>query len=142
MSKLGCQCGATIRDNTDSLPYKAELLKDIDRNDFFDWITEEIQSYLDAALNGEVAKWVLEKGYGSGYADLNLSHGHLLHDHIHTKFIMTKRDMYQCDSCGRIHIEKTENNRFASFVPDSDESRQILTKSPTLPFIEKIKRLI
>lgn len=49
MSKLGCTCGNTIRDNTDGLPYKASLLKASFCEPFSDWLVSELQSYVTAA---------------------------------------------------------------------------------------------
>ena len=50
MSKMGCACGHVIRDQTDDLPYKATVLPDQRLYSFFEWVTEETQSYVGAAL--------------------------------------------------------------------------------------------
>jgi hypothetical protein len=127
MAKLGCICGHTIRDQTDSIPYKASLLRDVDHNPFFDWIIEETQSFVEAAQRGATDTWLLEKGYGQRYVSLNLSHGHILHDHIHSKFVEYKRDLFQCTNCGRVLIETSEPNKFAGFSPDEHSSKDLLS---------------
>ncbi len=127
MAKIGCTCGHTIRDQTDSLPYKASLLRDVDRGPFFDWLIEEAQSFVDAAQRGTVDAWLLEKGYGPGYVALNLTHGHILHDHIHSKYLEYERDVYECTNCGRVLIETSQPNNFASFSPDVHSAKNLLS---------------
>lgn len=120
MSRLLCVCGNLIRDQTDSLPYKASLLPDIDQIPFFDWLISETQSYVEAARKESVDGWLLDNGYGAEYVELKLPHGHILHDHIHTQYLDRKRDLYQCTNCGRVHIETSQPNIFASFSPDDN----------------------
>lgn len=61
MAKIGCTCGHTIRDQTDSLPYKASLLRDVDRDPFFDWLIEETQSFVEAAQREAVGAWLIKR---------------------------------------------------------------------------------
>ncbi len=130
MSKLGCTCGHTIRDQTDHSPYKGHVLPDIHHDAFFDWIAEETLSYMAAARNGQTQAWLLDRGYTQGYIDLNLSDADVLHDRIHTRFLKFKRDMYECNKCGRIHVETREDNHFVSFGPDNQKLNAILTAGP------------
>ncbi len=125
MSKLRCKCGHSISDNTNGLAYKASLLKDGENDKFFDWLTAETQSYVVAAQTGTVREWLAEKGYSTDYANLMLDHGNVLHDHIHSRWCLVKRDLYECEACGRIHIE-AEDNVFASYASDNEKCNQIL----------------
>lgn len=130
MSKLRCKCGHSISDNTNGLAYKASLLKDGENDKFFDWLTAETQSYVVAAQTGTVREWLAEKGYSTDYANLMLDHGNVLHDHIHGRWCLVKRDLYECEACGRIHIE-AEDNVFASYASDNEKCSQILAATPS-----------
>lgn len=123
MSKLDCICGYTIRDQADSLPYKASLLRDIDHASFFDWLVEETQGYVEAAQGGSVDSWLLEKGYGADYVALKLPHGHILHDHIRARYLEYQRDVYQCTNCSRVHIESSQPSMFASYSSDDPAAK-------------------
>jgi hypothetical protein len=128
MSKLGCPCGNIIRDHTSGLPYKASLLKDYLSENFWDWLVQEIQSYVTAAECGGIREWLLGRGYGEEYIALQLDHGNVLHDHIQSKYLYLKRDVYECSVCGRIHVETTEDNRFFAYVPASENKNGVLSE--------------
>ena len=130
MSKLLCTCGNTIRDNTSSLPYKAAFLKDVDCEPFSDWFVGEIQSYVTAVEQGEVHRWLLDRGYSEEYIALGLDHGNLLHDHIHGQFIALRRTAYECTACGRLHMETAKDNSFVTYTPGSAGKKAVFaTKS-------------
>jgi len=117
MSKLLCECGHVIQDHELGLNYKGGVISDEGFVDFFNWIVNEIQGYVVAVQAGETEKWLLSKGFGKDYVSLGLNHGNVLHDHLHAKFLDMKKDVYECTQCGRLHIER-ENNNFLSFSPE------------------------
>ncbi|MGW8391388.1 hypothetical protein [Pseudoduganella sp. HUAS MS19] len=133
MAKLGCTCGHVIRDQTDSIPYKASLLRDVDYNPFFDWLSDETQSFVEAVQRGAIDAWLLERGYGPDYVSLNLPYGHILHDHIHSQYIEYSRDLFQCTNCGRLLIETSESNKFAGFAPDDPSEKNLLGDALNTP---------
>ena len=114
MSKLGCRCGHVISDQTDNIPYKGCILPDVHSEDFFGWIADKLQSYVKAAKAGRTDVWLLEQGFRQEYLDLNLNDGEVLHDYIDTRFVTLTRSMYECEACGRVHIETSEDNHFTS----------------------------
>jgi hypothetical protein len=61
MSKLGCKCGHIIRDQTCNIPYKGHVLPDVRHATFFDWLAEEMQSYVKAAQTHRVEQWLLDR---------------------------------------------------------------------------------
>ncbi|WP_406868402.1 hypothetical protein [Paraburkholderia fungorum] len=126
MSKLGCTCGNTIRDNTDGLPYKASLLKASFCEPFSDWLVSEIQSYVKAAEQGSIRAWLTSRGYSEDYISLQLDHGNVLHDHLHSKLLELTRTVYECSVCGRLHVETFENNTFVAYTPDTNRSNDVL----------------
>jgi hypothetical protein len=130
MSKLSCECGHIIRDQTDNIPYKGHVLPDVRWATFFNWLGDETQSYAEAAQAGRVGQWLLERGYPQDYVDRNLSDshgfGHVLAMRIGVQLCKLKRDLYECEACGRIHIERRDNNRFAGYAPDNGKVNAIL----------------
>ena len=126
MGKLGCRCGKVISDHTNGLAYKASLLKDSLSDSFWDRLIEDVQSYVCAVEKGHTSDWLLHRGFGENYVDLQLPHGHILHDLIHATYLDLKRDMFECPNCGRILIEGNKNNQFNSYYPDSGFSNCVL----------------
>lgn len=124
MSRLGCKCGHIIRDHSDGLPYKASFLKDQQKEGFTDWMVRETQSYVVAAQTGSVKTWLLERGYNEEYINLQLSHGDIMHDHIYSKYLDLKRDLYECQNCGRLHVE-ISNDKFRAYFPDSGGRNEV-----------------
>ncbi|MDR0781236.1 MAG: hypothetical protein LBF16_11160 [Pseudomonadales bacterium] len=129
MSKLLCECGHVIHDHESGLDYKAILISDKDFVGFFDWVIDEIQEYVIAATAGETEKWLLSKGFGKDYVGLGLDHGNVLHDHLHTRFLDIKKDVYECVRCGRLHVER-EGNNFLSFFPENKLFNDLFKNCP------------
>lgn len=130
MSKLGCPCGHTISDTTDSLPYKGDVLPDEHHIEFFE-VADQIASYIQAARTGATSAWLKEQGFAKPYIDLKLSDADIVNDLIHTRFLRLIRSIYECEACGRIHIETSNANRFRSYAPDNGAVNSILTTSPS-----------
>jgi hypothetical protein len=120
MSKFSCSCGYVIRDQTDSNPNKGELLSDCDYSSFFDWLAGETQSYIEAAQSNDVRGWLSNRGYSPAYPAEQLSHGEVLHDHLHSRFNQIVREVYQCPCCNRMHVEGLQSNNFYSYIPKGD----------------------
>ncbi len=128
MSRLGCPCGHTIRDNTDGLPYKASFIKNSFCESFSDWLVQEIQSYVLAAERGSISEWLRSRSYDESYVSLKLDHGNTLYDHIHSKYLALKRDVYECPACGRLHIETSKDNMFLAYSPESEKNNGALSE--------------
>lgn len=118
MSKISCACGHIIVDQTDSAPHKGSLLPDTSHGLFFDWVAEETQSYLEAVQESDVKRWLLNRGYSECYVDLRLSHGEVMHDHIHARYHRLTKDFYQCVKCQRLLIQHERTERFTSYLPE------------------------
>lgn len=126
MAKLGCKCGTAISDHSAGLPNKASFLKDSLAQSFWDMLAEDLQDYVSAAERGETREWMLNRGYGRDYAGLGLSHGDMLHDHIHSLYLRFKRDMFEYATCGRVLIEENTENQFLSYAPDLQQYNSVL----------------
>jgi hypothetical protein len=131
MSKLACTCGNTIRDNTNGLSYKGSILSDLSGEALSDWLVLEVQSYVEAVERGTTEAWLLDRGYTKEYVALRLDHGNVMHDHLTGQYRQVKRDIYECQTCGRVHLEGQFDNRFVSYQPDSGVVNAILSKEPS-----------
>jgi len=99
MSKLLCDCGHVIVDQTDDLPYKAEFIPA--------QLEEEIFTALEPAIIDENSMESIAGRVSWVYASRS-------------------RSMYQCENCGRILLQRGKKNSFASFVPEDAHGRGIL----------------
>lgn len=115
MSKLPCICGHIIVDQTDSLAYKASFVRDQDweaRNKS----SEDIAAFVGAVKNGSRNLW-LNSYFGSD-AYSALSDSGIVNDIILRHTVGYESTMYQCEKCGRLHVQAGNTNRFAVFAPE------------------------
>ncbi|HWY75389.1 MAG TPA: hypothetical protein VN281_07220 [Verrucomicrobiae bacterium] len=125
MSKLGCQCGEVICDNTDDLPYKGYLFADDEFFSLFEPISRDVASYIAARLAGTERKW-LEDYFGS---DAEKSDVDLVHTIVARYLIHPPMTVYQCEKCGRVHIQhRDQSNFFECFKPEASRYRVIFLK--------------
>jgi hypothetical protein len=57
VSKFSCTCGHVIRDQTDYLPYKGQVLKDQDHEAFFASTADALVEYLAGVRSGDLTEW-------------------------------------------------------------------------------------
>jgi hypothetical protein len=125
MSKMLCSCGHVICDQTDNLPYKAELYPDTDTEALWDGIVSAAMSLLKALGSGERLRWMKEH-FLPGYPT-NVSDEGMLSDAITGIAARLKRDVYQCELCGRLYIQtSSKTNTFVVFLPESPDARNCL----------------
>jgi hypothetical protein len=128
MSKLGCVCGHIIRDQADNLPYKGTLIPDQNFNVYYDEILETVGAFVKAVRNDTDKEWITQH-FGTEYAALTLDDTSIISDLLAKFFVDFSLTIFQCENCGRIHIEG-ENHFFHSFAPDDTESRDVLEGKP------------
>ncbi|MGE0882695.1 MAG: hypothetical protein AB7P14_04070 [Blastocatellales bacterium] len=126
MSKLGCNCGGVIYDQTDNLPYKGMIIRD-QHTDVVDNVVNNIASYLEARLSGNGQQWVNDH-FGYADADLELDDSSIIYDLMTLMFSPgIALDIYQCEQCQRILIEnRNRQNTFISFLPEENDAADIL----------------
>jgi hypothetical protein len=130
MSKFGCKCGHLILDRTDDLPYKGTVLPDKDSFPFYDRCSEQVIGYINALRDGKRDEW--SKGYYQGFSDYDV-----ILALIQMEYVRRKRDIYQCENGGRIHIQEAGSEHFLSFSPDDENWRDILKSTTSLNSPEK-----
>jgi hypothetical protein len=123
MSKLGCQCGNIISDNTDFIPYKARFIRDQDST-VLDKTIEDICSLREAYKSGQKEEWVKNR-FGKN-VDSDLRNDWLIMKTQLDNELNVEGTIYQCEKCGRIKIETPVVNHYASFVPEEENWKNIL----------------
>jgi hypothetical protein len=128
MSKIGCNCGATIHDTTYPLPNKGQIIRDQQYDLLTDRMAEDISQFIEAKLNGRQYEWVKQR-FTEDYANLNLKDEAIANDLITGYLVKNCLNIYQCETCGRVLIEsKSDKNKFYSFQPDSEDSKDLFIK--------------
>jgi hypothetical protein len=126
MSKIACECGHIIVDQTDYLSYKGDIIPDIFQELLFEKLNTGIVTFIDAIKNGQKEKWIKETFLDS--YPLDLDNSNMISDLFYMYYSDHKRIIYQCENCGRVLIQKGKSDHFASFKPESDDWRNILGK--------------
>src|SRR4051812_23112294 len=101
--KIGCHCGATIKDVTDNLPQKGHLIPDQEWFPVCDGIDSVIADVAAGRANSEAASMK-----------------------IRSILITAARHVYQCRECGRLFVDD-RGHKLHTFAPVSGETcREIL----------------
>jgi hypothetical protein len=120
--KFGCRCGNVIVDGSDLLPYKASVTPDKIDVSTIEAQALDISRLIEACLQGQRSAF-LEEHFGPGYPK-DLDNETVIFD-----LILSARqtlDLYQCDVCGRLHLDDRRNpNAILSFAPEH-EMRDVL----------------
>jgi len=103
LMKLKCNCGRTISDGTDALPYKAQILADEDLFPTFDRLDQLLDR---VAKRGRVTE--------GDYMDVRRSHP-------------PTRHIYQCRDCGRVLVwDRTIKGAFSFKPEDTDVTKNLM----------------
>jgi hypothetical protein len=125
MSKIKCECGHVIVDQTDNLNYKGYILPDSQVEKLSIVLTESIDSLIEAIKSGKRAEWIREN-FGKEYpGDLNDSS--MIHDLMTHQLVNTTQDIYECVNCRRILIQLGQTREFKIFSPDKKDDQSILS---------------
>lgn len=122
MSKLKCICENIIIDQTDDLSYKAYFVRDQNIEKLFDAI-DVIELYIKAIETNKREEW---------QRDFYKANMKILKDSNVVSDILTgfrgkfESVMYQCENCGRLHIQRGDENEFVLFKPEDSNGNDIL----------------
>jgi len=84
--KIGCECGSTIHDITDEIPYKARFVPDQAWSTMWDRFDEAFNTIASGELSPAEASMAVREIF----SDAGL------------------RQMWQCESCGRLYVDGRE----------------------------------
>lgn len=135
MSKLGCRCGHTIVDQTDNIPYKAFIRTHEDTEQPIDLLTELLAQFVEAREHGTErdvlisffkSHWRMQEAGAASWAERRIANGlpDMLFSLIWPFWNKHDRDIYECESCGRLWVQ-VEGNHFAPYLPET-ETRSLL----------------
>lgn len=122
MSKFGCTCGHTIRDQTDCLPYRGDLLKDQDWAAFFVGTREALTGFLAGVRSGDLSEWHRKWPWLKGWDDEDIV-ASLLDWHWGKYRIV----VYECEQCGRLWVQTgTKSDFFVPFLREEASDVRVL----------------
>ena len=127
MSKIACECGHIIVDQTDFLNYKGDIIPDVVQPSLFEKLSAIIDSLMNAIENGQREKWINEN-FGDPYPR-DLQYRSMVYDLFLRYYTNHIKNIYQCENCGRILIQIGQSHQYSSFKPESDDWRNILGRT-------------
>lgn len=138
MGIMGCKCGHTIRDVTDTHPYAAMILPDKQDYMFARSLAADISQYIEAKVQGQQDVW-LNNRFWSGYTDWDkLDDSEVITDLVYQHYRRAIQ-IYQCENCGRILIQSRSNQSFfCSFAPETPDSQGLLDARAELDYDEEL----
>ncbi len=122
--KFKCRCGHIVVDRDSDLPYKGEIIRDQSYEDFYEKSSLLAGEFIKAINEGRRQDWI--KSFYEG-RDLNVSDSGVISDIYCRASVENGLNIFQCESCGRIFIEKhSDSNAFVCFKPVSDDWKGVL----------------
>lgn len=122
MSKLACNCGHIIRDQTDQLPFKATVVRDQDEDRLLHRIGNAAVELLAAAKEGKLDQ-LLEDRFGTTWRP---SFQDAVEEIVTRPYLEETSMAYECEMCGRLWINRKGSNEFLSYAPDSNQYEAVL----------------
>jgi len=107
--KIGCHCGAIIRDQTDDLPQKGHLIPDQEWFATYDAMDDEVIKPLVAGTLAEGKAFMLSR--------MVIGRAALL--------------VYQCSICGRLYIDDKDGKLHCYEPMDDSTSKEVLRSRPS-----------
>lgn len=117
--KISCKCGHWIVDQTDYLPYKGMIIRDQDEEDVMQQISDDVVSFINAIVAGRREHWIKERYEGIGD---ELDDDNVVADILTRCWAARSLDIYQCEECGRVFIDKyTRSGEMRCFTPEEED---------------------
>ena len=124
MSKFKCNCGNIISDTSDYLPYKAALINDKVEESFFEEVSSEAKSLMEASVSGNLEKWK-QKHYND-VGPWSLEPEEIFYSALSSIYLKHFTCIYECQECGRLWVQKKGSETFLPFLPESNKYEGIL----------------
>jgi hypothetical protein len=120
MSKLSCECGHIIVDQTDNLPYKAHFIRDQNIKRTFT-IYDKVEDFLSALKTNKRNEWI-DAHFGKDYPK-NLTDSSIICDLIVGSRL--ESTIYQCEKCLGLLVLKGNKNAYRYFSMKDEDSQEI-----------------
>src|SRR5262245_19312448 len=105
---LKCACGATLEDDESKLPPAGVLITGGDYSDLLSKALAEFQLFLSATTPEDRAAW-LTRHFGAQWPR-DFSDAEHLENLLHALIMDHSRQVYECQSCGRLMIDERTDN--------------------------------
>ncbi len=100
--KFLCTCGHVIIDQTDYLPYKGQIIRDQHLFEFWEYIRDTIDDYIQAIREGRRDAWVKEF-FGDQYE--SAKDYDVVSTILHRATVKSEPlHIYQCRTCARLYV--------------------------------------
>lgn len=132
MSHLTCKCGHVIQDNTDDIPYKGHVIRDQERSKLQEGIVAVVTAFVEAASQGRRREW-MDGFLRPGYDPNDWDNEAVVWAILTSQFLNRGLDVYQCEACGRLHVQAPGTDRFLSFSPDEGTGKDVLRVNAEMP---------
>lgn len=119
MAKTRCQCGSTILDQSDNIPYKGAIIRDQDKMNLYQSLERDITSFIDAISLSRREEWIDENylRYDQDERPAAVIKNNDVIGFILARHLTRELCIYQCLSCGSVMIETSPfSNTFAIFT--------------------------
>ena len=123
MGKIRCECEHVIVDQTDNLSYKGYILPDQLIDEDLTKLVNRIDSLFNAIQSNEKEEWLAENFLPDYPKKLDLSS--IISDIISVDLLAKTKDIFECENCGRILIEKKDRS-FKIYKPEGENDKGIL----------------
>lgn len=127
MSKLTCTCGYVILDQSDLLPYKAELFADQDSERLWDGAADEIADYVGQTVPSR-RRWLADRLDFRGAGDPSMADA-VFHILVSVAAPL-RREMLECQNCGTLWLQAAPGDtRYRGYAPTSQTEPGVLRSS-------------
>ena len=126
MSKFRCTCGHIIVDNGQFDHIKGLILRDQSFDVAYEQPSATVAEFIRAVSEGRRKEWI-ESFYGRPYFEI--SDSSIVFDIMDYARHCSGLDVYQCEACGRIYIEREPQQSSGSlrcFKPENTDWRGTL----------------
>jgi hypothetical protein len=130
MSKFRCACGHIIVDNGQFEHIKGHILRADSFDDAYEKPCATVAEFIRAVGGGKRKEWI-ERFYEQPYFEIEDSS--VVFDIFNYARLQCDLDIYQCETCGRIFIERETQQKsgtLRSFKPEDSDWKGTLSVQP------------
>lgn len=143
MSKFGCTCGHTIKDQTDCLPYKGYIREDEDVQKPIELLADVLARFIEAREQGQEAAFIHQFELSRGELEIYARHtverlagkpmSEVLSELIFPFWSNYDRVIYECEICGRLWVQLGDNS-YVAYQPETHERHVLWSRHNHNPY--------